>query len=81
VGATDRLFESVESAAASLGMPLDGPAYGAGEVRGVLRYERGAHAVSCWACGGMSMPAMRHARTTLRTWCMIAPGASRCHVQ
>ncbi|KAF8067374.1 hypothetical protein HT031_002422 [Scenedesmus sp. PABB004] len=31
VGATDKLFESVESAAASLGMPLDGPAYGAGE--------------------------------------------------
>lgn len=34
VGATDRLFESVESAAAALNMPLDGPAYGAGEVRG-----------------------------------------------
>lgn len=32
VGATDRLFESVESAAASLNMPLDGLAYGAGEV-------------------------------------------------
>jgi hypothetical protein len=32
VGATDKLFESVESAAASLNMPLDGPAYGAGEV-------------------------------------------------
>ncbi|WIA33262.1 hypothetical protein OEZ86_006403 [Tetradesmus obliquus] len=31
VGATDRLFESVESAAAALNMLLDGPAYGAGE--------------------------------------------------
>lgn len=32
VGVTDKLFESIESAAASLNMPLDGPAYGAGEV-------------------------------------------------
>eukprot|EP00879_Flechtneria_rotunda_P003584 GHRR01003819.1.p1 GENE.GHRR01003819.1~~GHRR01003819.1.p1 ORF type:complete len:560 (+),score=179.50 GHRR01003819.1:87-1766(+) len=31
VGVTDKLFESVESAAASLGMPLNGSAYGAGE--------------------------------------------------
>jgi hypothetical protein len=32
VGTTNSLFESVESAAASLSLPLDGLAYGAGEV-------------------------------------------------
>jgi hypothetical protein len=42
VGATDKLFESVESAAASLNMPLDGPAYGAGEVCAVCGLAAGA---------------------------------------
>jgi hypothetical protein len=32
VGTTEQLFESVESCAGSLGMPLDGPAYAGGEV-------------------------------------------------
>lgn len=33
VGTTEKLFPSVESAAAALKMPLVGSAYGAGEVR------------------------------------------------
>lgn len=33
VGTTEKLYPSVESAAASLQMPLGGTAYGAGEVR------------------------------------------------
>jgi hypothetical protein len=33
VGTTEKLFPSVESAAAALKMPLGGTAYGAGEVR------------------------------------------------
>jgi len=33
VGTTEKLMPSVESAAASLKMPLGGTAYGAGEVR------------------------------------------------
>lgn len=33
VGTTEKLYPSVESAAASLKMPLGGTAYGAGEVR------------------------------------------------
>jgi len=39
VGTTDRLYPSVESMAATLGRPLDGPAYGPGEVRGVCLCE------------------------------------------
>lgn len=34
VGTTEKLYPSVESAAASLHMPLGGTAYGAGEVSG-----------------------------------------------
>jgi xylose isomerase len=33
IGTTDQLYPSIESAAASLGLPLDGPAYSGGEVR------------------------------------------------
>lgn len=55
VGATDKLVHSVEAAAASLSMALDGPAYGAGEVR------RAAAAACNTASAGACMRACMHA--------------------
>jgi hypothetical protein len=40
VGTTEKLYPSVESAAASLQMPLGGAAYGAGEVRGSAEFRQ-----------------------------------------
>ena len=47
IGTTDQLYPSFESAAASLGLPLDGPAYGGGEVSWHPGFWSSDLAISC----------------------------------